>query len=77
LDFSLVDLVNWGDNIYAVGGGSPPFFGARLYLKNSSTFDSWRTVVGGSPFSDSQISPSILTVPASKIPNLPAGCTGL
>jgi hypothetical protein len=77
LDLILVDLVNWGDKLYAVGGGNPPFYGARRYKFNSTTYDSWEIIVEGSPFNYSQVSPSILTVPASKIPNLPAGCTGL
>ena len=77
LDFILVDLVNWGEELYAVGGGNPPFYGARRYKFNSTNYDSWEMIVGGSSFSFSQVSPSILTVPASKIPNLPDGCRGL
>jgi hypothetical protein len=77
LDFIQVDLVNWGDELYAVGGGKPPFYGARRFKFNSTTFDSWGMIVGGSPFNYSQVSPTILTVPASKIPNLPSGCIGL
>ena len=77
LDFILVDLVNWGEELYAVGRGNPPFYGARGYKFNSTNYDSWEIILGGSPFSYSQVYPSILTVPASKIPNLLGGCTGL
>jgi hypothetical protein len=77
LDFHLVDLVNWGQNVYAVGGGKPPFGGARLYKPNSTNYDSWPIITGGTVINGTQYSPSILTVPALKIPNLPNGCTGL
>jgi hypothetical protein len=78
-DLSLTDLVTWGSSIYSVGGlvNSAPFSGSRIYNPTATGSGIWTKITNGSLISGSRYSTSTLLVPASMIPNLPAGCVGL
>ena len=79
VDLSTTDLITWGSRVYSVGGlvNSAPFSGSRIYNPNVTGTGIWTQITTGSLISGSRYGTSTLLVPASLIPNLPAGCVGL
>ena len=73
----LADLVTMGQHVYAVGGGIPKYFGSRVWNPNATQFDGWIRVANDSMISGNRVMFSTIVVPASIIPDLPEGCTGL
>jgi hypothetical protein len=69
--------VTMGQHIYAVGGGIPKYFGSRVWNPNATQFDGWIRVANDSMISGNRVMFSTIVVPASIIPDLPEGCTGL
>jgi hypothetical protein len=74
--FDNTRLVIWGNNLVALGGGFS-IYTARFYNPTGTGSNIWQEVQNGSMIDPNVIYFSTLLVPASMIPNLPAGCTGL